>query len=244
MAGLLADAARRRRGPVLLWHTARRGPLPHEDRWRERLPPALSRRLSDPGAAATGRRRVLWALGLGALAAVAGVRLGGTPALPAWSGAALSARDARILAAAAEALLPAEATAEERGRVPIHIDRYLIGMPPRTLREVRAMLMLIEHGTTPLGGRLRRFTALAPAEREAYLAGLEARGGLLAQAYRGLRDLVMLAYYQQPSTWAAIGYEGPRVPLDYDPHGPDRMVFPAYDSLVAPEGAMPRGFSP
>jgi D-cysteine desulfhydrase len=114
-------------------------------------------------------------------------------------------------------------------------------MPSRTLREVGAMLLLIEHGTSPLGGRLRRFTSLDPASRGAYLAGLEARGGLLAQAYRGLRDLVMVAYYQQPSAWKAIGYEGPRVPLDYDPRGPLRAEWPAYDALVAPRGAVPRG---
>src|SRR5262249_45861506 len=88
-----------------------------------------------------------------------------------------------------------------------------------------------------------RFTRLAPGEREAFLTSLEARGGLLSQAYRGLRDLCMCGLYQQPSTWAAIGYDGPRQPLGYDPRGPDRWQWPAYDALVAPRGAGPRGCS-
>jgi hypothetical protein len=50
----------------------------------------------------------------------------------------------------------------------------------------------------------------------------------------------MLALYQQPAAWAELGYEGPRVPLGYDPRGPERLGWSAYDALVAPEGALPR----
>lgn len=244
MAGLLADAARSagaRRGRVLLWQSARRGPLPHDEAWRDRLPPPLARRLADPGGADRSRRRAFIALGAGAAAVILGARFfGGYPALPSFQGAVLSAREAHIIVAAAEALLPPEATAEQRAEIPARVDRYLMGMPERTLREVHAMLLLIEHGSTPLGGRLRRLTRLEPAEREAYLSGLEARGGLLAQAYRGIRDLILLGYWQQPSTWPAIGYGGPQVPLDYDPRGPLRREFPTYDAMVAKRGALPR----
>ncbi|WP_437670815.1 pyridoxal-phosphate dependent enzyme [Sorangium sp. So ce131] len=45
MAALLEDARRRRLGPVLFWHTARRSPLPRPPGYHERLPPALSHRL-------------------------------------------------------------------------------------------------------------------------------------------------------------------------------------------------------
>jgi D-cysteine desulfhydrase len=102
------------------------------------------------------------------------------------------------------------------------------------------MLTLVEHGTA-LGRHASRFTRLEPAEREPYLAVLEARGGILSQAYRGLRDLCMLAFYQQPSTWQALGYEGPRMPLGYDPRGPERWRWAAYEMLAAPAGALPRG---
>jgi len=103
------------------------------------------------------------------------------------------------------------------------------------------MLALVEHGPLPLAGRRARFTLLSRADREAFLARLAARGGLRAQIYRGLRDLCMLGAYADPATWKAIGYEGPFVAASYDPRGPDRVAWPTYDALVAPEGALPRG---
>jgi D-cysteine desulfhydrase len=175
------------------------------------------------------------ALGAAAAAGVLfGVRVTGYPPLPFFQGSVLSAWEAHVVRAAASAMLPPGPAIDA---VPERVDRYLVGMPPAMLREVHAMLALIEHGTTPLAGRLHRFTNLSPADREVFLSGLDARGGLLAQAYRGLRDLCLLGYYQQPSTWDEMGYNGPRVPLSYDPRGPDRMAWPAYDAMVAnPEG--------
>jgi len=111
-----------------------------------------------------------------------------------------------------------------------------VGMPAAATREVHGMMVLVEHGTTPLGGRLDRFTRLPAEEREAFLGGLEARGGLWAQAYRGLRDLCVLGYYQQAATWPALGYEGPAVPAAAQA----RPAWPAYEALRAPPGARPR----
>ena len=241
MAGLLQDAARRRLGPVLFWQTARKGPLPRDEGWRDRLPRSLRRRLAVRGR--SDRRRVIVALGAVGAAIAIGARLSGYPERPGWQGAVLSAEEAEIVRAAAEALLPEEAHAQTLDTIPARVDRYLVGMSPGVLREIHVMLAVLEHGTTPLGGRLRRMTSLPPAARGAYLAGLDARGGLLAQCYCGLRDLVMLAHYQQPETWPAIGYEGPRVALSYDPRGAGRMQWPAYDALIAPAGALPRGIA-
>ena len=50
----------------------------------------------------------------------------------------------------------------------------------------------------------------------------------------------MLGLYQQPSTWSVLEYGGPKVSLDYDPLGPARLAWPAYDALVAPEGTLPK----
>jgi hypothetical protein len=50
----------------------------------------------------------------------------------------------------------------------------------------------------------------------------------------------MLALYQQPASWEALGYDGPRVAAGYDPHGKGRMLWTAYESLAAPAGALPR----
>lgn len=241
MAALFADAARKKVGHVLLWQTTARTPLPHDEDWRDRLPPALRKRLAHTAGVAAGRRRTMVALGLGAAAAIAGVRLTGYRAWPGVSGYVLSSTEADILHSVAEALLPEEARGPALDAIPGRVDRYLRGMPPSVQRDIHGMLSLLEHGTLALGAHLHRMSALSPSERAAYLEGLSARGGLLAQAYRGVRDLVFLGYYQDPSTWGALGYEGPRVSLSYNPSGSDRLRFPAYDDLVAPEGALPRG---
>jgi len=241
MAALLEDAARKKVGPVLLWQTTARTPLPHEEGWRDKLPPELRRRLANPAGVAKGRRRVMVALGGMGLAAALGVRLSGYKARPGLEGYVLSLTEADIMYSAAEALLPDETHGPALEGIPGRVDKYLRGMPPAVQQDIHGMLALLEHGTLALGARIHRMSALSPAERAAYLEGLSARGGLLAQAYRGVRDLVFLGYYQDPSTWAAIGYEGPRVALTYDPAGKDRLAFPDYDALVAPEGALPRG---
>jgi D-cysteine desulfhydrase len=250
MAALTMDARRRGLKRAILWVTVRHGPLPIAPDWRKKLPAALARRLdapvqdgpSAPEPAERGpvtRRRVIVAIGAAAVAGV-GARVSGYPPLPGWKGEVLAAREAEVLAAAAEALLPPAAIAGQIAEIAARVDRMLVGMRPAVQREARGMLALIEHGT-PLGRRWHRFTLLSVDERVAYLAGLEARGGVLAQAYRGLRDLCMLALYQQPSSWDAIGYEGPKMPLDYDPHGRARWAWAAYDAMVAPEHALPRG---
>lgn len=240
MAALLADARRLGLSRVLFWQTARRGPLPHDDDWRAKLPPALARRLADPASEGRRitRRRVL--VGAAATALVgAGVRVTGYPPWPAWRGEVLAPWEAHVLHAAGEALAP-HATADQLEAMPALVDRYLVSMPEAVAREIHEMLGLIEHGTTPLGARLHRFTRLSSADRAAYLDGLEARGGLLALAQRGLRDLCMLGLYQQSSTWREIGYDGPRVSLDYDPRGPGRTRWPVYDEAIAPAGTLPR----
>lgn len=232
MAALLAGAEREGATRVLFWSTVRRALPEPEPTWREKLPPALRRRLGAGDAPRLGRRRVLLGLAAAAVVGVA-VRTSGYPPYPGFPGAVLSSWHAHVIRAAAEALLP-DAPPEQLDAVAARVDRYLAGMPPRVKREVKGMLALIEHGTTPLGHRLHRFTRSSPAEREAFLAGLEARGGLLSQAYRGLRDLVMLGTYQQPITWPAIGYSGPWVPAE-------RPRLSTYDALRAPEGALPKG---
>jgi D-cysteine desulfhydrase len=231
MAALLAGAGREGAKRVLFWSTVRRA-LPDPDpAWREKLPPALQKRLAAGDAPRLGRRRVLLGLAAAAVVGVA-VRTSGYAPYPGFPGAVLSSWHAHVLRAAAEALLP-DALPEQLDAVAARVDAYLAGMPPKVKREVQGMLALIEHGTTPLGRRLHRFTRTAPAEREAFLAGLEAQGGLLSQAYRGLRDLVMLGTYQQPSLWPSIGYAGPWVPEE-------RPRSAIYDALRAPEGALPK----
>ena len=212
---------------VLFWNTVRRaGPLPCDPQWRDRVPEPLRHRLAKaeasditalPGLTRWTRRRLL--LG-GAVLGAAGLtthRVSGYR-LRDWQGKVLSPAQALIVMAAAEALLPPVPQLPRPAPLPpdyyavaMGVDTYLSGLPTASLREIDALLAVIEHGTTPLGGRWQRLTRLDVAERRAFLSGLAVRGGLLAQAACGIRDLVMLGYYQRPESWAALGYPGPQV---------------------------------
>ena len=93
------------------------------------------------------------------------------------------------------------------------------------------MMILLEQGT-PLGFQAGRLTRLDPAARRRFLVRLSGYGGLLALASRGIRDLCFLGWYQDPSTWPRLGYQGPRLPRG--------LSTPHYDALVAPPGQLPR----
>lgn len=237
MAALLADASSRRRPRrALFWLTARKGPLPRAEGWRERLPVELSRRLDRATRPwGMGRRRLIAGGAAAAVAAIAYRRLTGYPEVAGWSGQVLSPREALVLAAAAEALIAQGKRGPSPLAVAANVDRYLATLPPSTVREVHALLWLVEHGTTPLGLRLARFTSLSPAAREAFLSGLFARGGLLAMSYRGLRDLCLMGHYQVSSTWEELGYPGP-----WGPAAVPHQLTP-YDSFRAGAGQEPKG---
>jgi len=229
MAALLAVPRRGER--VVFWLTSRQAARPPCDpAWRDRLPARLAARLDGPRKRLITRRRLL--LGGAALACAATLRLTGYPERPGWSGRVLSAREASIVDALVEALLAPAPLGSAAYEVPDRVDDYLVGLPPRTQRDVHAALFAIEHGTTPLDFRWSRLTSLEPAERTEYLDTLAARGGLQATLYRGVRDLCMLGYYQHPDTWPDLGYALPSLAERVDPE--------AYDALRAEPDQMPR----
>lgn len=130
-----------------------------------------------------------------------------------WTGSVLSEWEANTLAACVEALMPEQPgqlsnTGPSAMEVSAHVDRFLNGLPSSTLLEIRGMFFLIEHGTI-LGGRFSRFTRQSPTAQRELLLGLKDRGGLLEQAFEGIRSFVVLGWYQDPRTWQAIGYRGP-----------------------------------
>lgn len=239
MASLQRDAKRERLGPCLFWHTAHRGPLPHDDNWQTRLPAALARRLARPSG--SSRRRLLLAGGAAAALGLVGIgRVTGYAPWPQWQGAVLAAWEAQVLRAAAEAFLP-HATREQLDLLPMGVDHFLCTMPKGLILEIHGLIALVEHGTTPLGLRLSRLTELPPPERAEFFSRLEGHRGLLAQAARGLRDLCLMGFYRQPSTWAALGYEGPWVKRSDDPSADPRPEWPTYEALKASRGVMPKG---
>lgn len=119
----------------------------------------------------------------------------------------LTAKEYAVARAAAEALLvgvPVSASS-----VAQRIDRELrvAGEPMRG--DMKTVLGLIEHAT-PLGGRMRRFTALSPAQRLAYLEGWSrSRFNLRRGAYQALKGFVLYFAYIQPETRPLTRFAGP-----------------------------------
>ena len=228
MAALLADASRKRVRRALFWHTGRRGPLPRDDGWRERLPEALEQRLTRSFRGRTpGRREIILGTGAVALAWGLGARLFRYPQL-AWTGQAISAREAQVLMAAAEALLPP--LGPSPAVVAANVDRFLATFTDERRVQVRALLGLVEQ-LTPIGGRIERFSSLSPQGREAYLAGLASRGWAGALAVKSLRNLCLVGYYQEPATWNLLGYPGP--------WGDAAVPVTPCESFMASEGELP-----
>ena len=239
LSALRQEALGLRGQTVLYWLTSHGGGLPSEPDWAERLPPGLRRRLRR--GTGPSRRRLL--VGGAALLGATALRHGvGYDRFEGWSGLVLDRREAQVLAAAAEAIVP-----DVPGPLPVDgpsarelvsaVDRYLAGMPATMIIELHGMFELLEQGTL-LGGRISRLTSLEPDARRGFLLRLESFGGLLAQASRGVRDLCLLGWYQDARTWAPLGYRGPWVPAA-GLGGPGR-----YSSLVAPAGREPWGVRP
>ncbi len=209
---------------VLFWQSAHRD-VPRPAGWERALPPELRALLDSHRRPGISRRRVLLAGAGVAVGAVAWQRSTGYSGAPGWRGA--------VLAAAAEVLVPSGAPGPTPLEVAANADRYVATMSPKGQREVRLLLIAVEQGTSLLGGHPHRFTRLSPAEREEFLTSLAARGGLLALLYRGLRDLCLLGYWQDPRTWPALAYVGPTVQAGTQPGT-------APHPLRAPAGAVPK----
>ncbi len=166
------------------------------------------------------KRRTWLKVGLGGAVGLAVAGAGVAVLMPrAWDGARLSvgARDMmRALALAVlEDRLPSEPIAR-RAKLDDFLTRLesaLASFPRPTQGEVNQLLTLLltAPGRWALAG-LR--TPWAQAGIEDVQAGLNAMRhaslGLRVQAYHALRDLTHGAYYAEASTWADMGYPGPR----------------------------------
>ena len=77
-------------------------------------------------------------------------------------------------------------------------------------QQLRWLLWGFEWGPPVFACRLTTFTRMGPEEQDAYLRGWVTSGSQLRLlAFRALKNLSMLGYYAQPSTWPAIHYDGP-----------------------------------
>jgi hypothetical protein len=129
---------------------------------------------------------------------------------------ALTPKEYAVARAAAEALLvgvPVSATTVAK-----RIDQEIawVGEPIRT--DMKTVLSLTEH-LTPLAGRARRFTALAPAERLAYLRNWRDSSFQLRRAvYQALKGFVYYFAYIDDATRSITRFPGP---------WPERVKIPA-----------------
>lgn len=161
------------------------------------------------------KRRQWLVLGAGAAAALA---VAGTAVAwwqPAREGGRLVPEARTMLAAVARAVL-ADLLPAEESALQAHLDRLqatIAGMPPAMQTEVDQLFTLL---LTP-PGRLGLFGLATPwpgasteAVRDALQGLRSSRLALRQQVFHALRDLTNAAWLADDSTWAAIGYPGPR----------------------------------
>jgi hypothetical protein len=96
------------------------------------------------------------------------------------------------------------------------VDTYVAKLPPPVQRDVRALLQLVEHGSSLFRlstTRFTRFTHMAPAEQDATLADWQ-RSSLTVRrrGFQALRTLAFLGYWRDDRTWPLLGYSGPMLP--------------------------------
>jgi hypothetical protein len=128
----------------------------------------------------------------------------------------LSPKEFLILQAVARRVLApdaADAPSADQVEAALAVDAYLAKLPTPMVRDVRALLHLVEHGSSlfRLGGT--RFTRLSAAEQDATLTDWS-RSSLTVRrrGFQALRTLSFLGYWRDDRTWPLIGYSGPMLP--------------------------------
>ena len=164
-------------------------------------------------------RRAVLKLGL-AGAALLAVGAGG---LQAWPGAAvpapaglrvLSPRAYAVLVAVADAVCPSDPPwplARTLG-VAEKVDAVLARMQPDDAAQVVAALHLLESALAGLvlDGQTGPFSARSMALRRSTLVGWKCSAiPVKVTAFKALRGLCATAYFADPRTFAAVGYQGP-----------------------------------
>lgn len=168
-----------------------------------------------------GRRRLLrWGLGGAAAVGLGGLLAWHTsgyevPAAVARRLRGLSPKEYLIVRAAAARILrserPEDPTADEVDAA-LFVDGYVARLDEANREDLKKLLHLLEHAL-PLGtGRLSRFTRLDAPGQDAVLASMMTSSvGVLRGAFDSLKGLCAMAYWRDPRTWPAIGYDGPLV---------------------------------
>lgn len=133
----------------------------------------------------------------------------------------LSEKELAVLRVFCDRVIAARAPSAVEARVAERIDRELQFHTARMKSDLKAALLLVEHGG-PLHGRTTRFTRLTAAEQDAHLTRMALGLSVERQAFAGLRLMAIFFYYCDERTWPGIHYAGPmatrkRPPADSDP---------------------------
>jgi hypothetical protein len=127
----------------------------------------------------------------------------------------LSPKEYLVLQAAARRIVAPDrdAPSTDAVGVALAVDAYLEKLPRELVKDVRALLHLVEHGSVVFRFSGARFSKMSPEEQDKTLADWQ--GSSLAVRRRGfqaLRTLAFLGYYRDARTWPLLGYSGPMLP--------------------------------
>jgi hypothetical protein len=139
---------------------------------------------------------------------------------PVPAGAPSAARgDARdVVAAIVPVLLAgalpddAEAMRAARDATTAAVMDAIAGLPPAVQAELDELFALLAFPPTRVlvAGLRTSWREATPADVRAFLDRFrDSRFALLQSAYQALKQLVVAAWYAQPASWPALGYDGP-----------------------------------
>jgi hypothetical protein len=144
-------------------------------------------------------------------AAVVGRHLGGYQLDPPTASRlrALTPKEYLVLRAVARRVLAPDgedAPSADTVEAALHADAYLTRLPAPLLSDVRALLHLIEHGSSVTS----RFSRMGAGEQDAVLASWQrSRLAVKRQGLQALRALAFMGYWRDERTWSLLGYTGP-----------------------------------
>ena len=119
----------------------------------------------------------------------------------------LSGQEFRTFSALASAAFP---------QAPVELarmfDGYLADEPDYAQSEAKSALFLLEFGPVLFERKLSTFSQLDPVERVAHFQRWgESDSELRRQVFLGFKKFLCLVYYDHPSVWPMLAYEGPLI---------------------------------
>ncbi|MBW1878402.1 MAG: gluconate 2-dehydrogenase subunit 3 family protein [Deltaproteobacteria bacterium] len=118
----------------------------------------------------------------------------------------------RFLLAAMDALFPHGGDLPDPAEIgaPAAVRAYLDRLPPSIALQARGLFFAIETGTVASHGR--SFSRLSREERTGILADWAGSNLTFRRLMvHALKQTCAMGYWQHPSTWAHLGYDGPLV---------------------------------